>query len=162
MIVVAHGNVEAYCAEHGMVISERYSGDLLEYKGSCPVVVTDADVSKNEYFYTKCLLLQRSIELISTRWASLELSEFVAYAAEQERKRRKRYGGRILFGMKRVDGMDVEDPELFPVVERILELRKQGKTYAEIRADEGVRRNGEKLPISTIQTILNNREKYGL
>lgn len=163
MIVVAHGNVDAYCSDRDMVIGERYSGDLLEYKGICPVVVTDADVSKNEYFYMKYLLLRRSIELVSTRWASVELSEFVAYVAEREAKRRKRYGGRILFGMRRIGGEEVEDPELFPVVERILELREQGKTYAEIRADEGVRRaDGSELPISTIQTILNNRDKYEL
>lgn len=162
MIVVAHGNVDAYCAGHDMVISERYSGDLLEYRGNCPVVVTDADVSKNEYFYMKYLLLRRSVELISTRWVSLELSEFVAYVVEQESKRRKKTGGRVLFGLLRVRGVDVEDPEVFPVVRRIFELRDQGATYAEIRADEGVHRNGAELPISTIQTIVNNREKYGL
>lgn len=162
MIIVAHGNVDAYCSDHDMVIGERYTGDLLAYRGSCPIVVTDADVSKNEYFYMKYLLLRRSVELVSTRWVSVELSGFVAYVAEREAKRRKRYGGRLLFGMRKVGGVKKEDPELFPVVERIIELRDQGATYAEIRADEGVRRNGAELPISTIQTILNNREKYGL
>ena len=86
----------------------------------------------------------------------------MAYVAEQEAKRRKRYGGRLLFGMRRVGGVAKEDPDVFPVVRRIIELRDQGATYAEIRADEGVRRNGAELPISTIQTILNNRDKYGL
>lgn len=162
MIVVAHGSVDAYCSDHDMTIGERYTGDLLEYRGSCPIVVTDADVSKNEYFYIKYLLLRRSVELVSTRWVSVELSEFVAYVVEQESKRRKRYGGRLLFGLRLVGGVKVEDPELYPVVERIVKLRDQGATYAEIRADEGVRRNGVELPISTIQTILNNREKYGL
>lgn len=163
MIVVAHGNADAYCAGHDMVICERYTGDLLAYRGSCPVVVTDADVPKNEYFYMKYLLLRRSVELISTRWVSLELSEFVAYVVEQESKRRKKTGGRLLFGMRRVGGIEVEDPEVFPVVRRIFELRDQGKTYAEIKSDPEVHRaDGGELPISTIQTILNNRDKYGL
>lgn len=163
MIVVAHGNVDAYCSDHDMVIGERYTGDLLEYKGSCPIVVTDADVSKNEYFYMKYLLLRRSVELVSTRWVSVELSEFVAYVVEQESKNRKRYGGRLLFGMRKIGGAVIGDPELFPVVERIIELRDQGATYAEIKSDPEVHRaDGGELPISTIQTILNNRDKYGL
>lgn len=161
MVVVAHGEVDAYCNEHDMIIGDRYDGDLLEYKGRYAVVVTDAGVSKNEYFYMKYKLLLRKVELISVKWASVELSEFVVYCAEQESKRRKK-SGRVRFGSQRRGGMIVDDPAGMRVVNRIFELRDSGATYERIRNDEGVHHlDGRKMSISTIQVILGNRDKYG-
>lgn len=34
-----------------MTIYERYEGDLERYKGNCPVIVTDQQMSKNEFYY---------------------------------------------------------------------------------------------------------------
>lgn len=160
MIVVAHGDVDRFCSEHDMVISERYEGDLWGYKGCCPLV-TDADIEKNEYFYIKYKMLLRKVQIISTRWASVELSEFVAYCAEQDMKRRK-VAGRVMFGKCRRGGMIVDDPAGMRVVDRIIELRDSGATYERIRNDEGVHHlDGRKMSISTIQVILGNRDKYG-
>ena len=160
MIVAAHGDVDQYCSEHDMIIGERYVGDLREYKGRGPLV-TDADIAKNEYFYIKYKMLLRKVQIISTRWASVELSEFVAYCAEQESQRRKE-SGRVRFGYRRRGGMIVDDPAGMRVVDRIFELRDSGATYAQIQADEGVHHyDGRRMSISTIQVILNNREKYG-
>lgn len=160
MIVVAHGDVDRYCSEHDMVIGERYEGDLRGYKGCCPLV-TDADIAKNEYFYIKYKMLLRKVQIISTRWASVELAEFVAYCAEQESKHRKERG-RVMFGCRRLGGMIVDDPAGMRVVNRIFELRDSGATYERIRNDEGVHHlDGRKMSISTIQVILGNRDKYG-
>ena len=160
MVVVAHGNVDRYCSEHDMIIGERYEGDLREYKGRCPLI-TDADIPKNEYYYIKYKMLLRKVQIISVRWASAELSEFVAYCAEQEAKRRK-VGGRVMFGYRRRGGVIVDDPAGMRVVDRIIELRDSGATYERIRNDEGVHHlDGRKMSISTIQVILGNRDKYG-
>lgn len=160
MIVAAHGDVDRYCSERDMIISERYVGDLREYKGRCPLV-TDADIAKNEYFYIKYKMLLRKVQIISTRWASVELAGFVAYCAEQESKRQK-VGGRVKFGYRRRGGMIVDDPAGMRVVNRIFELRDSGATYERIRNDESVHHlDGRKMSISTIQVILGNRDKYG-
>lgn len=160
MVVVAHGNVDKYCSEHDMVIGERYNGDILGYRGRCPILVTDIDVPKNEYFYLKYLMLRRSVELVSVVWASVELSEFISYLVDREAERRKT-GGRLPFGKRWENGAEIENQKEMEIVRRIFELRDNGATYREIQDDEGVHYlGGRKMSISTIQVILKNRDKY--
>lgn len=140
MIVCAHGNVTEYCEKHGLSICDTWDGDILDYRGHCRVMVTDSDISEQEYYYLKGELLVKGIELISTRYKDNEgLLEFIVYANQ---RRKKRLGGRQAFGDR-------------AVIARILELRAAGKTLRAIREDERVRHmNGEKLSISTISKII--------
>ena len=147
MMVCAHGNVTEYCREHGMLICEKYNGDLREYRGVCRVLVTDSDISEQEYYFLKGELLAKGVELLSTRWKDDEgLLEFIVYANQ---RRKERSGG----GRKKFD-----DPV---VSKRILELRAAGKSLRAIREDEGVRRNGERLSLSTISKIIESEKKNG-
>lgn len=155
MVVAAHGNVDAYCQEHGMVIAERYSGKLEDYRGGHLVLVTDNCSDRNDYFYLKYLLLKRKVTLISTHWESRDIEDFVSYL--NQRERREKYGGRMPFGFGR-DGLSAEGKR---VACRIISLRDAGLTYKQISEDEGVRYlDGRRIPISTIQVILRNRSKY--
>lgn len=162
MVVAAHGNVDEYCAAHGMIIYERHEGDVSEYRGSCLVLVTDNCEDLNDYYYRKYQLLRRNIELVSTHWGDESVDEFVRYMSDREAAgRKKRYGGRVPFGFKKIKGVVVEDPESIEIARRIVMLRDQGWKYKEIQADEGVRYpDGRIMPLSTIQVILRNREKY--
>ena len=144
MIVCAHGNVTEYCEEHGLMICDTWSGNLREYRGSCRVLVTDSEMSEQEYYFLKGELLAKGYELLSTRYKDNEgLLEFIVYANQ---RRKDGSGGRRKF----------EDRV---VIDRILELRAAGKTLRAIREDEGVRHlNGNKLSICTISKII-EREK---
>lgn len=155
MIVAAHGNVSEFCEKAGMTVYEKYEGDLESYNGSCPVIVTDQQMSKNEFYYLKCKLLRRRVELISVHHCDRELSEFVAYIDMMER--REKHGGRLPFGFVK-GGVDEKK---MAVVRRIFELRDTGHTYKQIQKDPDVHHgDGRELSISTIQVILNNRSKY--
>ena len=68
MIVCGHGNVFDFCKNRDMVVCEVWDGDLENYKGNCRVLVTDQDMSEQEYYYQKGKLLGRGIELIHTRY----------------------------------------------------------------------------------------------
>lgn len=140
MMVCAHGNVTDFCKEHGMVICDTWNGDLSKYNGICRVLVTDSDISENEYYFLKGELLAKGVELISTRHKDDKLlSEFLVYSNS---RRKVKYRGRKAFGEK-------------DVIQRILELRKAGATLREIREDERVRHlNGNKLSLSTISAIV--------
>ena len=146
MIVCAHGNVTDYCEKHGMSICDTWSGDLCDYRGDCRVLVTDKEMSEQEYYFLKGELLAKGIELISTRYKDNEgLLEFIVYA-NQRRKNRSNSGGRRRFADQ-------------IVIQRIMELRATGKTLRAIREDERVRHtSGEKLSICTISKII-EREK---
>lgn len=161
MLVVAHGNVNDYCMEHDLTIVGRYEGDLLNYRGHHPVIVTDIDVSKNEFYYLKYTLSRsRQVELVSTMWSSEELADFVAYAAERDRECGP-WASRTIFGFRRQNGKVVEVSEKMAVVRRVFELRSDGVTLQGIRDNPDVRHpDGRKLSISTIQAILSNRDKY--
>lgn len=151
MIVCAHGEVSEYCKNYGMVICSEYVGNIENYDGSCPVVVTDADMSENEYYALKLKMLRRGVEVVSTRYSDEAMAGFVAYLAQTERDGKK--GGRPRFGER----SEFERA----VVERIFELRDAGWTLRKIAEDERVSYlDGTKMSISTIQTILKNREKY--
>lgn len=149
MIVCAHGKVSEYCESRDMIIVERYAGEIENYSGDCCVLVTDRDMSSGEYYYLKGKMLARGIELVSTRYVDTEnLAQGTVKDVSEKRKR-----GRRMFG---------KDSEAeMAVVRRIFELRDAGRTLKEITEDENVRRmNGEKMSISTIQVILDNRDKY--
>lgn len=159
MLVVGHGNVDEYCAAHGMTISERYDGPIDRYRGRGLVLVTDALRDKNEYYYQKYQMIRRKIELVSIWHTDDEISDFLVYLHERETKHRQSvHRGRPPYGYNR-DGS--EDPERMPVVRRIFELRDSGATYSKIIEDPAVRHpDGRKLGMSTVQVILGNREKY--
>ena len=143
MMVCAHGNVTEYCKDRDMVICEVWDGDIREYKGDCRVLVTDSDISEQEYYFLKGELLGKGVELISTRYKDNELlSEFLAYSVK---RRRVHYRGRR--------------PYDAVVVQRIKELQSSGMTLRAIRDDDIVRRyDGKKLSISTIARILKESE----
>ena len=145
MLVCAHGNVAEYCKEHHMDISDTWNGEIIKYDGVCRVLVTDSDISKNEYYYLKGELLAKGIELISTRHNDESaMTEYLIYATS---RKKDKYRGRNVFN----DGA---------VIQKILELRETGLTMREIRDAEGVRRqDGGKLSLSTIQKIINNKKK---
>lgn len=151
MIVCAHGDVEKYCLDRGMVICAQHIGAIESYEGSCRVLVTDADMSENEFYALKLKMLRRGVELVSTRHSDEAMAEFVAYLAQSEK--REKHGGRRMFGLKSGEEM--------AVVYRIFELRDAGCTLKEISEDPGVGYlDGRKMSLSTIQTILKNRNKY--
>ncbi len=135
MMVCAHGKVSEYCENHDMYISETWDGSLRDYNGRCRVVVTDSEMSENEYYYLKGLLLARGIELISTRHKDDQrVSEYLVYAAG-----RKNSCGRRAFA----------DEDM---IRRMREMRDKGMTLREIQAAEGIRRSdGSMLSLSTIQ-----------
>ena len=149
MIVCAHGEVSEYCEKMDMIIVERYAGEIENYNGSCCVLVTDQEMSAGEYYFLKGKMLARGVELVSTRYVDTEnLSYGEVKAAPAKRGR-----GRRRFG---------EDSEAeMVVVRRIFELRDAGRTMKEISEDEKVcYQDGRRMGVSTIQTILNNRDKY--
>lgn len=162
MIVCAHGDVADYCKEHDMLISEQYSGDIEKYSGDCLIIVTDQEMTKNEFYYLKAQMLRRGIELVSTRYCSRSLDEFVAYQHSREsQKHHIKSGGRQIFGFYSQDGVVYEKPEELEVVKLILELREQGQSYRQISENESVHySDGRKISLSTIQTIIKNKNRY--
>ena len=151
MIVCAHGEVSEYCKNHGMTICDQHVGNIEDYSGVCRVLVTDASLGENEFYALKLKMLKRGVELVSVEHSDEAMSEFVSYLAKQNGGGR---GGRRKFGERSEDEMKV--------VRRIFELRDNGYTLKEISEDPEVRYlDGRgKMPLSTIQVILNNRDKY--
>lgn len=145
MLVCAHGDVVDYCDEHSMVICDTWAGKLNEYRGPVRVLVTDSDVSENEYYFLKGELLARGIELISTRHKdNQKLSEYLVYA---NGRRKTRYHGRPRIADE-------------AVIQRIRELRDKGMTIREIRLADGVcRPDGSRFGISTIHKYIKDKEE---
>lgn len=163
MIVCGHGDVAEYCKEHDMIIADQYSGEIEEYRGVCPVLVTDQDMPETEYFFLKGKLLAYGIELVSTRYDDNKLmADYAIHALKKAKKSREgKTGGRIRFGYRYDNGTIVPNEREMKVVRRIFELRDAGYTYRAISADRDVCRvDGSRLSISTIQTIVANRERY--
>lgn len=158
MVVCAHGEVAKFCETHEMEILESYSGDLTSYRGNCAVVVTDQKMTRSEYDSLKCTLFGRGVELVSVEWLDDEVMlRLLRHQIEQRGKR----GGRQPFGYRQDHGRLVEIPEKIAVARRIIALRDAGKTYREIQADEGAQHpDGGEYSMSTIQTIIKNRDKY--
>lgn len=162
MVVCGHGDVSDFCKKHDMIVMQQHDGDIESYRGVCRVLVTDRDMSEQEYYFIKGKMLARGIELISTRHKDTEkMSEFMVYASRRELERREKFTGRCKFGFHRVGNEIVPHERTMVVARRILELRDKGYTYRCIREDEKVRHiDGRKLSISTIALILQNREYY--
>lgn len=160
MIVCAHGNVKEYCFDHDMIITEIYDGLIEDYRGSCNILVTDKDMSENEYYYLKSRMMVRGIELVSVRHRDDDkISEYLKYATE---RKREKFGGRCKFGYYRdLTGEIRVNIEEMTVVKRIFKLRDMGWSYRAIQCDPGVRRqDGSNLSISTIALIVKNRDLY--
>ena len=160
MFVCAHGDVSDFCAERDMVIIDSYEGEIENYSGFlCSVLVTDKDMSENEYHFLKGKMLARGVELVSTRYKDSScLADFVRYSAGREiEERKQKYGGRHMFGFCDEGFL----PEGRAVVKRILELRDKGFKYRQIKEDPEVHHpDGRSLSISTIQIIIKNRKAY--
>lgn len=159
MIVCGHGDVFDFCKDRDMVVCEVWDGDLENYKGNCRVLVTDQDMSEQEYYFQKGKLLGRGIELIHTRYKDDKLmTEFLAYQAE---RRKEKYGGRQPFGYRKIGDEIQEIPEMIAVARKIIEMKDAGATLREIHECEGVcHMDGRKISVSTIQQIIKNRGKY--
>ena len=157
MIVCAHGNVAEYCATHGMVVCGEFVGQIEDYRGKFPVLVTDIEIPEVEFFALKERMLKRGVELISTRYCDITVAEFIAHKVTG--KPRKSKGGRAKFGTRWVAGELVDDPQEMAVVRRILKLREAGWPYSRIAKDPEVRHaDGSSVSTSTIQGII---KKYG-
>lgn len=159
MMVCAHGNVTEYCETHDMTVCEIWDGEIDDYKGSFPVLVTDREMSENEYYYLKGKMLGRGVELVSTRYKDNKLlTEFLSY---QSNRRKEKYGGRQPFGYRRVGNEIREIPEMIDVARKIIMLKDAGATLRQIHECESVHHpDGRKISVSTIQQIIKNRERY--
>jgi hypothetical protein len=131
-----------------MIVIEKYSGDIESYCGVCRVLVTDQEMSAGEYYYLKGKMLAQGVELVSTRYVDMEnLAQGAVREVTDKRRGRRKFG----------DGSEAE----MAVVQKIFDLRDGGSTLREISEHKEVGYlDGRKMSISTIQTILNNREKY--
>ena len=150
MVVCAHGDVRGFCESHEMEILECYIGYLEDYKGNCAVVVTDQRMTRSEYDALKCTLFGRGVELVSTEWPDDEV--MLRLLRNQIELRGKR-GGRQIFGFMKKGGMICEIPEKMETARKIIEMRDAGHTLREIE-------DVVDLSMSTIQTIIKNRDKY--
>lgn len=160
MIVCAHGEVSEYCKNHGLVICGEHIGDIEDYRGKLPVLVTDVDIPEMEFFALKERMLRRGVELVSTRYSDTAMAEYIAYQATENR--REKSGGRAMFGYRWENGELAVVERDMTVVRRIFELRDAGWSYKRIAEDDAVSyADGRKLSVSTIQVIIRNREKYG-
>jgi hypothetical protein len=162
MIVCKHGDVNDFCEKMKVVIAEEYEGEISEYNGVCRVLVTDQEMSENEYLYLKKRMLLAGVELVSIWHEDAEdMARHLVYTIHQEKEDRRKFVGRCKFGFHRVNGEEVPHEGNMKVVRRILELRDLGYTYGRIRIDDGVHSaDGRKLSISTIAEIVKNREVY--
>ncbi len=159
MIVCGHGNVAEYCKSHDMAVCETWDGDLESYRGSCCVLVTDQNMSEQEYYYIKNKFMSRGIELISTHHKdNPAMISYLTYAAE---RRKDKYGGRQPFGYRKVGAEICEIPETVDVARKIIMLKDAGMTLRQIRETPGIcHPDGRKISVSTIQLIIKNRGRY--
>ena len=160
MIVCVCGGAEAdaFCEQHGFLVLAHYHGDLLDYSGEAPVLVTDQEMTREGYDRWKCYMFGRGVELISTKWTD---DEAILRMLRLERERKNRRGGRQAFGFTMMNGETCEIPGAIEVARRIIGLRDAGLTYREIQDTEGITHvGGKRLSLSTIQVIVKNRELY--
>lgn len=162
MVVCAHdtkGDVDAFCEAHEMQILESYFGDIGDYyKSNCAVIVTDQEMTRQEYDSLKCTLFSRGVELVSTKWTDDEAILRMLQCQIQNRKKR---GGKQIFGYTKKNGLITEIPEMIAVARKVLKMRDSGFTLKEISGDKEIRYpDGRKISVSTIQQIIKNREKY--
>ena len=159
MIVCTHGNVNEFCREHGMLVVDSHKGDIDEYGGLFRVIVTDQEMSENEYYALKGRMLAKGYELVSVHYTDKRcMIDLITHMVSKDiESRREKFGGRHMFGTND-DGLTDHGRE---VVKKILELRDLGCTLRQIKEHEGVcHPGGGCLSISTIQTIIKNRSIY--
>jgi hypothetical protein len=141
-----------------MIIGDCYIGKIEDYKGACPVLVTDEELGENRFYELKLSLFRRGVELVSTRYEDEKVTAFISHMAMLHKLK---HGGRLKFGFRREGNKVVLTDEGRAVVTRIFELRDVGYTLNEISKDESVHHpDGRKLSVSTVQQILKNRGKY--
>lgn len=158
MVVCAHGDVLRFCEEHEMEILEKYEGDLSGYKGKCAVVVTDQQMTREEYESLKCAMFGRGYELVSVDWTD---DAVILALLRQTIANRKRRGGRQPFGFYKRNGVIAEIPEMAATARRVIELRDKGWTLRDIKEHSDARHpDGGELGLSTIESIIKNRERY--
>lgn len=158
MVVCAHGDVDKFCEKHKIEILERYNGDLEDYIGNCVVIVTDQQMTREQYESLKCTMFGRGLEVISTEWTD---DAIILALLRQTVDRRKRRGGRNPFGYRKEDGELVEIPMLIDVARDVIRMRDAGRTLKYIRDHEDIRHlDGKKISMSTIQLIIKNRRMY--
>lgn len=163
MIVCSDSQSVDWCEAHGLTVVECYDGAPLDYDGTCSTIVIGRDLTENQFYYLKWQMLQRGIEILSPQHVENDdLNRFLAYAANQEKKRRRAaYGGRQPFGFVQKDGEVYEVPELMDVAREIIRLHDEGKSLRQIREIDEIRgSDGRRLSISTIATIVKKRERY--
>lgn len=158
MIVCAHGDVAVFCENHEMLVFEKHEGALEDYKGSCPVIVTDQTMTREEYDTQKCVLFGRGIELVSVDWTD---DEVILRLLRNQVENRKNRSGRQMFGFYRKNGIVMENPAMMAVARKVIELRDAGLTLREIQATPGIAwADGREIAVSTIQVIIKNRGYY--
>lgn len=159
MVVCTHGDVADFCRKYNMKVLETYEGDLSAYYGSCPILVTNLMMDREAYDSLKCELFSRGVDLVSTHWLD---DDVVIRLLRNQLDRKKKRGGRQMFGYYKKMGVIVEIPEKLEVARLVLKLRDSGWTLRAIQEDDRIcdPTTGRELCMSTIQTILKNREKY--
>lgn len=164
MLVCAHGDVAEFCREHDFTVAGQYIGNITDYDGDIKMIVTDKEMSKQEFYYLRLVMLGKGYDVRSIHYPCMdkELNEFLEYVGIQERNRRKEtYGGRQPFGYQKRNGVVVENSAMMYVARRIIELRDSGMKLRDIREFPEIHHpDGRKISISTIQQIINNRERY--
>ena len=158
MVVATHGEVADFCKKYNMKVLETYVGDLSDYNGNSPILVTDESMTRERYDLLKCELFARGVDLVSTQWLD---DDVVLRLIRGDIERRRKRAGRQMFGFYRKNGVISENPAMIEVARRVIELRDSGLTYRDIREAEGIRHpDGKKIAISTLGVIVKNREKY--
>jgi hypothetical protein len=150
MVVCTHGDVADFCRKYNMKVLETYEGDLSDYRGSCPVLVTNERMNRETYDSLKCDLFSRGVDLVSTHWLD---DDVILRLIRRQLDQRGKRGGRQMFGFYKKNGVIAEIPEKMAIARRIIALRDSGKTLREIKERVD-------LSMSTIQVILKNREVY--
>ena len=159
MLVCAHGDVDEFCKDKDIIIIDRYDGDLEKYNGLCRVIVSDVVCDVNTYNFLKGKMLVKGYELVST--IHTDINDLAYLIAKSIKDKSKKHGGRHSFGFQNICGEIKLTDRGRAVVNRIFELRDLGYTYKAISEDEGVcHPDGRRIHLSTIQIIIQNREKY--
>lgn len=152
MNVAVHRKAVAPACMH---VVERYNGEIEDYNGSCSILYTAEDLSKNEYYYLKYRLLRRRVELLHAYWDDDGLNSFVVYLNRREGS--GWHGGRLPYGFMRRGGVVVENEAKMALARKIIELHDAGVPYRMIRDQiDGC------PSVSTMYVICKNRERYGV
>lgn len=159
MIVCSHGNVGDYCKEYDMIATETHTGEILDYDGICRVIVTDQEMTENEYYSLKGLMLSKGYELVSVHHTDKRclVNLIIHMTAKDLEARKKKFAGRYMFGTN-ADGWI---PGMRDVVMKIFDLKEVGFSLRQIKACPDVHHpDGRSVSISTIRNVLEKKEEY--